>query len=485
MVLSLTNRVLKTIRNRHLWVVVAMFAVGIVLHYPQQIIGTDSPSLFSFLGLTRHAVERVYLLAPITYAGFFFGIRGGITSLAVAFSIMLPRVILVSSYPTDALFETVGVIVIGAVVSLLFQAYRKEKEHYEKALSELELAHHELRKSQKSYKDLFEGAYDAIWVHDLEGNIQAANKAAAELSGYSLEELLGMNVKSFLSDESVGMAREVRDRLIKHQLTDMPYEQRMIRKDGSEAICMLTTNLIIRDSEPNGFQNIARDVTEERRMHENLRYYLQQITRAQEEERRRIARELHDDTAQELVVMSRRLDNLISTVSNLSPQDVACLEELRQQTEKILDEVHRFSQDLRPSVLDDLGLLPALESLAHDLSEHFGVAMAMGVVGSVRRLPPETELVLFRIAQEALRNVGKHSEASKAWITVEFGDDKITLNIKDNGKGFNLPERIGEFTTAGRLGLAGMQERARLIGGNLTIESELNMGTTIIVEVPI
>ena len=109
----------------------------------------------------------------------------------------------------------------------------------------------------------------------------------------------------------------------------------------------------------------------------------------------------------------------------------------------------------------------------------------MGFDGSVHRLPPETELVLFRIAQEALRNVWKHSGASKAWVTVEFGDDKVILSIKDNGKGFELPERIGDLATVGKLGLAGMQERAQLIGGRLTIQSELGKGTTVTAEVPI
>ena len=481
----LSSQALRIIRSPHFWVVVAMFTAGVILHYPQQILATDAPSLFLFLGLTRHAVERVFLLVPITYAGFFFGIRGGIAGLVVAWSIMLPRVILVSLYPADALFESIGVIVIGAVVNLLFYVYRKERERYQQALSKVEAAQQELRESQRSYKDLFEGALDAIWVHDLEGNIQVANKAAAELSGYSLEELLKMNAKSFLSDESLNLAREVRNKLVRRQLVGMPYEQRLIRKDGSEAICMLTTNLITSGGEPKVFQNIARDVTEEKRMQENLRYYLQQITRAQEEERSRIARELHDDTGQELVVMSRRIDRLLSAADHLSPQDIRCLEELKQQADKIFDGVHRFSQDLRPSLLDDLGLLPALESLTSDLTQHFGVAIAMGFDGSVRRLPPETELVLFRIAQEALRNVWKHSEASKAWVTVEFGDDKVILSIKDNGKGFELPERIGDLATVGKLGLAGMQERTRLIGGKLTIHSEPDKGTTVAAEVPI
>lgn len=477
----LPARVLKVMRNPHFWAVAAMFAIVTVFHYSQQMLGTDLP----FLGLSRHAAERIFLLAPVTYASFFFGTRAGIASLAVVCSIMLPRAIFVSPHPSDALLESTSVVAIGAVVNLLFYVFRKEKERYQQAFSALETAHQEMRESQESYKGLFEGAYDAIWVHDLEGNIQSANKAAARLNGYPVEELLGMNIKSFLSDESLHLAREVQDKLTRHEPAAMPYEQRIINKDGSEAICLLATSLISSNGEPKGFQSIARDVTEEKRMQENLRYYLQQITKAQEEERRRMARELHDDTAQQLVVLSRRLDNLLCNADRLSQQDITFLEGVRQQTDEILDGVHRFCQDLRPSVLDDLGLLPALRSLTSDLTEHFGIPIAMGSAGSVRRLSPETELILFRVAQEGLRNVCRHSEASRSWIMLEFSDDKVGLTIKDNGKGFKLPDRVEDLAAVGKLGLAGMQERARLIGGKLTIESELGEGTTVSAEIPI
>jgi len=476
---------LKLVRSPHFWVVAVMFAIGANLHYHQLPFFWETEDAFSFFGFTRHAAIRVFLLVPITYAGFFFGTRGGIVSLVVALSIMLPRTIFISPSPADALFESISVIAIGAVVNFLFQMYRKEKERSQQALSEVEAAHHELQESQRSYEHLFKSAYDAIWVHDLEGNIQVANEAAAELSGYPVEELLGMNVRSFLDNESLNLAREVGDKLTRHQPVGMPYEQRLVRKNGSEAMCMVNTNLIASNGEAKGFQNIARDVTEEKRMQDNLRYYLQQITKAQEEERARIARELHDDTSQELVVLSRRLGNFISTAGRLSTQDITRLEELKQQIDKLFEEVHRFSQDLRPSVLDDLGLLPALESLSSDSTQHFGLATAMGAIGSVRRLPPETELVLFRIAQEALRNVCKHAEASKAWITLEFSDDRVVLSVNDNGRGFELPRMIGELATVGKLGLAGMQERAQLIRGKLVIQSELGKGTTVTAEVPI
>ena len=220
------------------------------------------------------------------------------------------------------------------------------------------------------------------------------------------------------------------------------------------------------------------------RMQQNLRFYLKQITIAQEEERQRVAQELHDDTAQDLVVLSRKLDSFIATSKNLSAEDIAYLEELHHQINRTLGEVRRFSQDLRPSVLDDLGLLPALEWLIPELTRHFCLDIEMKVLGTTRRFTPESELVLFRIAQEALRNIGKHSGATKALVTLSFKSAKTILTIKDNGKGFELSERISDLATVGKLGLVGMQERAHLIGASLRVESKPGVGTTIKVDLP-
>lgn len=211
--------------------------------------------------------------------------------------------------------------------------------------------------------------------------------------------------------------------------------------------------------------------------------YVRQITRAQEEERKRIARELHDDTAQALTVLSRGLDALIAFPAPLPPSAIERLEELRRVGEEISKGVRRFSRDLRPSSLDDLGLLPTLEGLTSTLAED-GIEAELKVVGQRRRLSSETELVLFRITQEALNNVKKHSQASKVMTTVEFADGAVQVTVRDNGRGFELPSRTSDLATAGKLGLIGMQERAQLIGGSLTVQSELGKGTTITVSVP-
>jgi two-component system sensor histidine kinase DegS len=342
----------------------------------------------------------------------------------------------------------------------------------------------QLRQSEQNYRELFEKAYDAIWVHDLDGNILTANDAAAQLVGYRIEELLNMNVKVFLDDDSLKMAREIGAKLRANEHMVQPYEQKLIKRDGSVANLMLTTTILTREGKAYAFQHIARDVTEQKRMDENLRFYVQQITRAQEEERKRIARELHDDTAQQLIVLSRQLDRLISAPVPLM-EDTAPLEKLSERVDAILDGVRRFSQDLRPSVLDDLGLIPALEWLASDMTEHFNISVEVEVSGTERRFAPEKELLLFRIVQEALSNVRKHSGAQKAWINIEFNNKKMFLTVRDNGKGFRVPERLSDLTGVAKLGLAGMAERVKLLNGELTISSELEKGTVVKVEAPL
>jgi two-component system, NarL family, sensor histidine kinase DegS len=141
-----------------------------------------------------------------------------------------------------------------------------------------------------------------------------------------------------------------------------------------------------------------------------------------------------------------------------------------------------LSQDLRPATLDRLGLLPALEWLTIDVTKFSGIHTHLTVTGSERRLPEDVELALFRIVQEALRNVWRHSGATAADVAVEFTNYKIKITISDNGKGFDLPESVGALAKDGKLGLAGMEERARLLDATLTFNSKRGKGTSIAIE---
>jgi PAS domain S-box-containing protein len=342
----------------------------------------------------------------------------------------------------------------------------------------------ELRASEERYRELFENAHDAIWLHDLEGNIIAANKSFVRLTGYTLEESRGIKAGDLIAEGCIDRIKDIEDPLQRGEAIGYLSEVTLLKKDKSEALVQLSTNPVLSNEQIVGFQHIARDVTEEKLLQENLRFYLQQATRAQEEERKRISHELHDETIQALVVLSRQLDALASSGKGLSQENSLLLEDLRQQTNNVMQGVRRLSQDLRPAALDRLGLLSAFEWLASDMAEYSGIATKINVLGTERRLPEEVELVLFRITQEALRNVWRHSKTTQAEVIVEFDDRKTRITVSDNGKGFNLPKTIGDLARDGKLGLAGMHERARLLGGTLTVQSELGRGSSMTVELP-
>jgi signal transduction histidine kinase len=219
-------------------------------------------------------------------------------------------------------------------------------------------------------------------------------------------------------------------------------------------------------------------------LYRSMRYYIEQITRAQEDERARIARELHDDTIQSLIVLSRQLDALAKADERKAPARAEQLHELRQDADDVIQGVRRFSRDLRPSTLDDLGLVPALEGLAAAMTETDRIQTGLWVTGERRRLSPEVELALFRIAQEALSNVKKHAAATEVVINVEFVDGAVEMAVHDNGRGFTLPAPFEELAASGHLGLIGMRERARLLGGTLSIQSQPQLGTKVVVTVP-
>ena len=356
----------------------------------------------------------------------------------------------------------------GAVETLMDITDRKDAE---KAVTE----------SEKSYRNLFESAMDAIWVHDLNGNITAVNAATSRFTGYSMGELTNFNVKVFLDEEGLMLAREIKKSLVQGRDIAMPYEQTMYKKDGTRAQCMITTNQILADGKLVAFQNIGRDVTEERRLYENLRYYLEQITRAQEEERKRIARELHDSTLQTLIALLHQLEFELNR-ANLPIKDTGPLWGFHEQLKGVVQDVRRFSRDLRPSILDDLGLQPALEWLTHELKNNYAIETKLVVSGQRRRLSPEAELLLFRIVQEALNNVAKHAKAGNAEVSIEFADGRVLVEVSDDGRGFEVPDKPGDLPRLGKLGLAGLAERAQLLGGNLKITSAPGKGTRVRVE---
>ncbi|UCG10414.1 MAG: PAS domain S-box protein [Dehalococcoidia bacterium] len=430
------------------------------------------------LGLDRHAFERILYLVPIVLAGFVFSWRGAFVTSLIALACLLPRAIFISPHPLDALLETGAVFTVGNAVSISFASLRREREYRVR----LEVAQQEQRLFEEKYRELFESANDAIWIHNLAGNIVVANKACAALTGYSLKELSTIKSQNLFTKSCLDDINHARDLPLKNKVPGHLSEVKMIRKGKSEAHVQLSTNPVFSNGQVVGFQHIARDITEQKRMQENLRFYLHQITRAQEEERKRIARAIHDESVQSLASLTHKIEALAAKKRRLPEDVVKYLGGLCAETKGIMNGLRRFSHGLRPGVLDQVGLVSALELLAEELSSEQNISTGLEISGPERRLEPEAELALFRIAQEALSNVRRHSEAKKAAVKLLFTNRKVKLTIFDNGRGFRLPEVLGDLATEGKLGLLGMQERTRLFNGKFSVRSVVGQGTKVAVE---
>jgi two-component system sensor histidine kinase UhpB len=208
------------------------------------------------------------------------------------------------------------------------------------------------------------------------------------------------------------------------------------------------------------------------------------VIKAQEEERKRIARELHDETSQSLtglVIGVRMIDELLPDSMTEVRERLRGIEDLAQTT---LEEVHTMAIRLRPSVLDDLGLLAALRSYIKEFSSHSRVFVELNLPSLSRRLSPDLETVLYRVVQEALTNVVRHADASRCWVTLQQQGDRLKGIISDNGRGFDL-RRVSADGGGEGLGLHGIKERIELVGGAMSLESRPGEGSTLYLEVPI
>jgi two-component system, NarL family, sensor histidine kinase DegS len=473
----------ENLRRPGFWLILSLLVLIGLPHFEEALFyATYFSGIFDSIGLSRHAFERVLFLAPITWAGFLFGWRGAFLVSLVALALMLTRVFTLSLYPVDALWETATVFIIGNAVSYGFTALRKEKEYHLR----LEVAHEEQRahiklieESETRYRELFDNIQDTIWLHDTEGDIITVNQAGSDLTGYSLEELYYANIDLIFSPASLQIVDGIEQTVRKDNASSALYDMTLKRKDGRLVPVKLLVSPVFSAGDFSGYQHIIRDVTDEKRLRENQRYYVGQVTLAQEEERKRISRELHDGTVQSLVALARQMDSLIATGKDLSEETVTTLERMWRQVDGVVKEVRRLSQDLRPAALDRLGLLPALEWLVSNGSEFYGIRMNITVEGDERRLDENLELVLFRVAQEALRNIWKHARAAEADIKVIFAGKRVEIIIADNGIGFVPPGEMGDLPRDGKLGLAGMHERIQLVGGTLKVESAPGCGATL------
>jgi two-component system sensor histidine kinase UhpB len=234
---------------------------------------------------------------------------------------------------------------------------------------------------------------------------------------------------------------------------------------------------VVQQARLEALERIQEELTKREALKREL---LRHTVRAQEEERSRIARELHDETSQVLTAFSLDLATLKTVICDRA-EVKTLVERLQGLSKQMSQGLYRLVHDLRPAQLDDLGLVPALEYLKDD-NISAGLEVAINIHGKARRLDPIIETVLFRVAQEALHNVIRHAQVGRAQISLEYQPQEIILKVKDSGTGFNP---VQSFVPPRGWGLAGMRERVESVGGQLNIESKPGSGTVVVVDVPV
>jgi PAS domain S-box-containing protein len=408
---------------------------------------------------------------PVVYAALYFGLSGSVATALWCTLLSTPN--WVFWHHGSARFGVISQMLILDAVAV-FVGSRVDQQM--KARAEAEAASRALQVSEAKYRGLFETAGEGVIVLDKRERIVECNVAAGALLRRSPEKLRDAALRDILPREvasALGAAAFHPD--------GAPSVLRLKAPNGGdvwvEAVC---TPFV--DGEELA-QVVLRDVTEQKRRQAGLETYAAHILRAQEDERQRIAQELHDETVQSLIVLCRKLDH--SKLNPVAPASaVEVLREAHADVESIVESVRGFAHGLRPPILDDLGLTPAIDRLLRELNARSAIEGSLAVRGPDQRLPADVELALFRIAQEAVHNVERHSEAAHVKIRLEYRPEKTRLAIADDGKGFVSPLPADDLANEKKLGLIGMQERARIVGGKLTIRSVPCEGTRIVAEIP-
>jgi PAS domain S-box-containing protein len=337
-------------------------------------------------------------------------------------------------------------------------------------------AHEALRGSEERYRDLVENANDMIFTTDLDGRLTSLNRAGELLTGYSRDEVLPLTIDSLLAPESLRVVHMIRPMALGHQGGRTRYELEMVARDGQRIPLEVSMRLIYSGDQATGLHGIARDVTDRKRAEYALRHLNQRL----EDKVKSIAHALHDEAGQLLASVYLNVAEIASELPHRGRQRLG---ELRALLDQVDEQLRRLAHELRPTILDDLGLVPACEFLAEGVSRRAQLRVTVrGATGG--RLPADVETALYRVAQEALSNATRHGHPKNISVEFERVDGVVKGAIRDDGTGFDVPAVLAHSNRQG-LGLMGMRERVVAVGGKLTISSSPDSGTSVAFEVPV
>ena len=379
--------------------------------------------------------------------------------------------------------QALATVIVSVLAPEEMRNISKSAENFfAEALSPFEMAHRgfrdanlALRRSEERYRSLVENAKDIIYTLSTDGLLTSLNPCFEMITGWSLEDWLGKPFPPIVHPDDLPVALQFFQRVLRGE-TPTIFELRVRAKSGIYIHGEFTETPLIKDGQVVGVLGICRDITERKRAQEALR----RLNETLEEEAKRIAHALHDEAGQLLASVHIALEGI---ARELAPSASRRLKAVKGLLDQIEAHLRQLSHELRPTILDDLGLLPALEFLADGVSKRAKLPVTVGGT-TIGRLPAAVETALYRIVQEALNNATRHARASRTTIRLEQNGQLIRCLISDDGIGFDVPATINRKGHTG-LGLIGIRERLNSVGGNCQIISAPGQGTTLQVEIPL
>lgn len=441
----------------------------------------------------------VIFLLPVVYVALTYGLNGALVTGAWITVLSIPRfVTAIADKDYGAAWAELTQVGLLDVVSVLI-GHRVTAEWDARRIAEAaQLAHSD---AQALYRELFDSNQAPILIVDGKGNVAEASPSAQRAFGRSSAARNGASVPENQPVPPLRLvdligpvaAGQILTKLVSLQhapggasegspVDTDPMEPIAFDVDGREVLYRPTATKLGRADKGIRMQVVFEDVTAETRRHEMAEAFAAHVLSGQEEERRRIAHELHDGPVQTLIHLCRQIDSMDSD-SDPNPEHGAELTELRMTVEDIVAELRSIAKGLRPSILDDLGLVASIGQVLSEAGERHHFETSFDVVGSEHRFAPPVELALFRIAQEAISNIERHAAAGRVSVKLAFNEQGLDLVVTDDGVGFDIDEKR-EASGYQTLGLAGMTERANLIDAQLLLHSSSGHGTTLEVQLP-
>jgi two-component system sensor histidine kinase UhpB len=403
-------------------------------------------------------------------------------------------------FVSGAMGEEVAVdtLKMGATDYVLKQNLARLGPAVERALREAEdrrqrrLAEEMLRESEEKFRILFQTAGSFIGVATPEGRLLEINAEAERITGWRRQEVLGGSFLELFVPEAYQEAVQGDMQKVLAGQETRGFEMPLKLREGSERPFLWNVNRLLgKEGEVLGVIAVGQDITARKRAEEELResemklrLLTSQILTAQENERKRISRELHDELGQSLTLL--KLNLRAAGKHLLEPVEVKEeLGALSLYLDEVIDKVRRLSRALCPAILEDLGLVPALQYLINEFSKYYEINHHFSLKDLDHLFEKEAQIIIFRIFQEALTNIAKHARATKVRLAVQESGGMVIFEVEDNGQGFEVVQTLSRPSMDKGLGLAALDERAKMLGGSLWIWSQKGQGTRITCAIPV